>query len=150
MIIYRLADLQDIELLVDLRIQDMKLFYTEPFPKEHIGAIKKFYTSKMKENTCFTILGYDKDCLVTMGAIYFYDVLPSNTNPLGIMGYITNVWTHEKYRHQGLAGTIVDQLLAIAKKHHSPVSLTASEEGVHLYLKKGFVKNKSMMVYISD
>ena len=34
--------------------------------------------------------------------------MPSNENPSGIMGQLTNIWVDEKYRHQGIAvGSLV-------------------------------------------
>ncbi|MFV0394002.1 MAG: GNAT family N-acetyltransferase [Coprobacillaceae bacterium] len=148
MIQYRLAKIEEIDFLVELRLKEMAMFTDIPFPKEHIEDIRSFYELKMKDNTCFTVLGYDKDILVTTGMIYFYHSLASNANPSGKTGYISNIWTHDQYRRQGIASEVMDQLLELAKGKCGMVCLNASEEGRGLYEKKSFVQNERAMIYI--
>lgn len=147
MIQYRLATLNELDFLVQLRIEELALFSDTPFPVENIIHIRNFYENKMKDTSCFTILGYDNTTLVAAGTIYFYDSLPSNTNASGKTGCITNIWTHKQYRHQGIASHIMDQLLDIAKDRCTLVCLNTSDAGEAVYIKKGFVKNKKAMLY---
>lgn len=147
MITYQLATLDEVDLLVELRIKDLALFNEEPFPKEHISNIKNFYERKMSTEDCFTILGYDGNTIVASGTIYFYDTLPSNVNPLGKTGYISSVWTDEEYRCQGIGKSIMQQLMDIGADKCNVICLNATEDGERVYTKLGFEKNGKAMIY---
>lgn len=147
MIQYRLATIEEVDFLVQLRLQELALFTDVPFPIEHKNEIKLFYKDTMRNRSCFTLLGYDQEVLVATGTIYFQDCLPSNANPIGRTGYITNIWTHDAYRRQGIGTKLMDRLLEIGKEHCGMICLNTSAEGQTLYLKKGFKKNEQAMVY---
>ncbi len=146
MITYKHAGINDIELLVELRIKELAMFSDIPLSKEAISQIRRFYQDKMNNNNCLTILAYDKDLLVSTGTIYYYDTLPSNNNPIGITGQITNIWTHPNYRRMKIASNIMYQLMDYSKDRCGLFCLNSSDEGVTLYHSIGFVHNEKHMI----
>lgn len=146
-ITYRLATIDELNFLIDLRKKELALFSDVPLSSKALKKTYDFYQEKMNKEECFTILGYDTNILVTMGTVYYYDCMPSNDNHSGKIGYITNIWTKEKYRQQGLAGSIINQLIEISKGRCGMLSLNATKQAIPLYLRKGFVYNDKNMVY---
>ena len=96
---YKVLGVDDLELLVELRIKDLKIF------------------SNQKTAT-----------------IYYYDILPSNENPKGKVGQITNVWVDENYRHLGIGRYMVEYLIENYQKDVGMICLNSSKEGINMYL----------------
>ncbi|MFQ6794405.1 MAG: hypothetical protein ACLRT4_16730 [Thomasclavelia sp.] len=95
MIEYRYATIKDLELLVELRIRDLKIFSKQKISADTINNIRDFYFNGLNNHTCFTILGYAQDKLVASGTLYLYQIMPSNDNPSGIMGQLTNIFVEK-------------------------------------------------------
>ena len=72
--------------------------------------------------------------------------MPSNENPSGVMGQLTNVWVVDKYRNRGIATRIINELLDIAKDKCGMVCLNSSDEAISLYYKLGFEDNKRYLI----
>lgn len=146
-IVYRIATMEELDFLIELRKKELALFSDVPLSPKTVEKTYFFYQDKMKKKECFTILGYDDTLLVTTGTVYFYDTMPSNNNHSGKTGYITNIWTKEEYRGNGLASDIMDQLMILSKQSCGILCLNASDEAKSLYTRKGFVCNDKNMVY---
>lgn len=144
------ATLSQLDFLVALRMKELSMFSDVPLEIENVHRMKAFYKRKMEQDSCYTILGYDGVKLVVTGTIYFYEAMPSNANHTGIVGVITNIWTDERYRGQGLASSVVKQLLDIAKGRCGQVCLHAATGAEGLYQRLGFIKNEKAMVYTWD
>ncbi len=110
-------------------------------------AIRRFYEIKMKENACRTLLAYAGRELAATATLYFYDVLPSNENPSGRVGQITNVWVDEAFRRQGIATRMVERLMEEARGETKMVCLNSSEQALGMYERMGFSSKKGYLVY---
>ena len=66
--------------------------------------------------------------------LLFFFVFPCPDSPCGLIGHISGVYTHPKYRHQGLSAAIVDQIIE-AGCDYVCLDSTADE----LYRKAGFI-----------
>ncbi|MCD7840501.1 MAG: ESCO1/2 family N-acetyltransferase, partial [Erysipelotrichaceae bacterium] len=110
MIQYRRATIYDLELLVSIRKRDMRMFSTMPLTDEVITNIRRFYQEKLEKYEILTLLGYDKDILISTATIYYYHTLPSCSLPRGLIGQISNVWVDDKYRRQGIASKMIKYL----------------------------------------
>ena len=150
MLNFRYATIEDINLLVTLRIRDLKMFSNKDIDQETISKIKEFYQTGIENNTCFTLLGFEDELLVATGTLYLYSIMPSNDNPLGVMGQITNIWVAPGYRHQGIASSVVEELIEQARDTCGAVCLNASKEAIGLYQKLGFKIKERYMVRIWD
>lgn len=143
MLNYRWACLEDLDFLVELQIRD--LFLSEKGKDQMKERIKKFYYTGIVDNTCFTLLGFDNELLVTTGTLSIYSIMPSNENPLGIMGQLTNIWVDVRYRHQGVATNVINELLLKAKTLCGAVCLNSSNEAMVLCRKLGFKLRNNYM-----
>lgn len=146
MINFRYATISDLDFLVELRIRDLKMFSNQNINQDTINNIKKFYQNGIKSQTCFTLLGFDNDNFVASETLYLYNIMPSNENPLGGVGQLTNIWVKEEYRHQGIATKVVKELIALKKDECGMVCLNSSHEAKSLYQKIGFKTKENYMV----
>lgn len=80
------------------------------------------------------------------GTLYLYSLMPSNENPSGIMGQLTNIWVDEKYRHQGIASRIVSDLLTKGQGKCGMICLNSSKDAIALYQKLGFKTKERYMI----
>lgn len=146
MLNFRYADINDLDFLVELRIRDLRLFSNQEILPQTINKIRDFYKTGIINGTCFTLLGFDNDNFVASGTLYLYNIMPSNENPLGRVGQLTNIWVKEEYRHQGIATKVVKELIALKKDECGMVCLNSSHEAKSLYQKIGFKTKENYMV----
>lgn len=146
MLNFRWSNLDDLEFLVELRIRDLEMFSDLTISLQMISKIRDFYQTGIINNTCFTLLGFKDELLVASGTLYLYLIMPSNENPSGVMGQLTNVWVVDKYRNRGIATRIINELLDIAKDKCGMVCLNSSDEAISLYYKLGFGDNKRYLI----
>lgn len=99
---YKVLGVDDLELLVKIRIKDLKMFSNQKITNSTIENIRVFYKEKMLKDECHTLVGYHLNQIISTATIYYYDILPSNENSKGKVGQITNVWVDENYRHLGI------------------------------------------------
>ena len=142
---YRFAGMDELDFLVRMRIRDLRMFSECAAGTKLEDAIRRFYEIKMKENACRTLLGYAGRELAATATLYFYDVLPSNENPSGRVGQITNVWVDEAFRRQGIATRMVERLMKEARGEM--VCLNSSEQALGMYERMGFSSKKGYLVY---
>ena len=108
---YKVLGVDDLELLVELRIKDLKMFSNQKITHSTIENIRVFYKEKMLKDECHTLVGYHFNQIISTATIYYYDILPSNENSKGKVGQITNVWVDENYRHLGIGRYMVEYLI---------------------------------------
>ena len=142
---FRLASLEDIELLIDLRKQ--LLVEEGQIVSSNIEEeLKRFFENQIASNQYVQWLVEQNHNVIATGAIQFISFPPSYFNPTGIRGYISNMYTHSESRNKGIGKQLLNQLLAEAKRrkvHH--IFLISSEIGKPLYKKMGFKENEIYM-----
>lgn len=144
---YRLLGIENLELLVKLRMRDLKMFSNQEITSSTIENIRCFYKEKMLKDECYTLVGYHSNQIISTATIYYYDILPSNENPKGKVGQITNVWVDENYRHLGIGRYMVGYLLKHYQKDVGMICLNSSNEGMNMYLHLGFEKKDNYLIY---
>lgn len=144
---YKVLDLEDLELLVKLRIKDLKMFSNQEITSSTIENIRCFYKEKMLKDECHTLVGYHLNHIISTATIYYYDILPSNENPKGKVGQITNVWVDENYRHLGIGRYMVKYLIERYQKDVGMICLNSSKEGMNMYFHLGFEKKDNYLIY---
>lgn len=140
---YRYATIDDLELLVCLRIKDLKMYSSLSIEKQTIDNIREFYKNGINDHTLKTILCYQDDLLIAYATLYTYKTMPSNTNPNGIVGQITNVFVESDYRHQGIASSLIQELMK--DKKIGMYCLNSSWEAMKFYEKLGFQRKNNYM-----
>ncbi len=74
----------------------------------------------------------------------FYQMLPNDTNPTGIVGYLYNLFVEPQYRKMGIAtGLLETALLLCRQKNTGKIALHATDLGLGIYLKLGFEKREN-------
>ena len=133
-------------MLIELRIRDLMMFSEKEVEKETINQIRKFYEEKILSGECHTIVGYCNEKVIASATIYFYNILPSNENPKGIVGQITNVWVDIEHRNKGIATKLVRKLIDDHGKDMGTICLNSSKEAMGMYLKLGFTPSENYLV----
>ncbi|MEH7275381.1 GNAT family N-acetyltransferase, partial [Neobacillus vireti] len=130
--------LDDINELIDLRKKQLVDEGIEP-NIDIDTELNNFFKNKLSEGTLIQLLVEDNEAIIACGAIILYDFPPTYTNKTGKKGYITNMFTREDYRGQGIATSLLKKLVVEAKESGvSKLWLGASKLGRPVYKKFGF------------
>lgn len=142
---YRPARVEEIEQLAQLRKQQLIAEGQQPACNMD-RELHAFFMQGMQDDTLVEWVAEENGTLVATAAIIFYPFPPSFTNPGGIRGYVTNVYTSPAFRGRGIAGDLLHLLIAEAQKRKvSTLMLSASAMGRPVYEKLGFVADESWM-----
>ena len=146
MIQYKIASADDIELLMQSRLEMLKAVNSLPedytFTEELIANSKEYFTSGNQT----TVLAIDEKA-VGCATMCYIDIIPTFHRPSGKIAHVMNVYTNSQYRRQGIAFHLLSILIHEAKeKGVTKISLDATELGRPLYEKLGFVPSNDYMV----
>ncbi|EFU41155.1 acetyltransferase [Paenibacillus vortex V453] len=99
---YRKASMDEIHQLIELRKKQLIDEGIEPY--QNIDAeLLSFFNHKMSDGSLIEWIVEDNEEIIATGAVMFYDFPPSYSNKSGKKAYITNMYTREDYRGQGIA-----------------------------------------------
>mgnify|MGYP004565042537 FL=1 len=146
---YRIATIDDLEVLVKTRIEVLraanKLSVDTAMQNVEITS-RAYYKTALKNNTHKAILVFHGNKFVGAGGISYFEVMPTYHNPSGKKAYIMNMYTSPDYRRNGIALKTLDLLVQDAKQRGiSSISLEATDMGRPLYEKYGFTAMKDEM-----
>ncbi len=148
MIRYRYADLDDVNLVVSLRLKFLEVVPSDNCYHDIKLNIEKYFKTKILSRECSVILAESEGKVIGTGVMFYYDSVPSISNIEGKNAYITSMYVHEEYRRQNIASCILTKLIETAKeKNHHSVMLNATEIGKNLYQKHGFIDIQNGMIY---
>ena len=135
---YRLSIKEDIPLLIELRKR--QLIDEGQNPDVNMDQeLVKFFNNHFADNTLVEWVAEEDGKIVGTAAILFFEFPPAFTNPSGIKGYITNMYTVPEYRGQGLASELLKKVLDEARSRSvKNILLAASDMGKPVYKKVGF------------
>ncbi|MCR8929655.1 GNAT family N-acetyltransferase [Priestia megaterium] len=135
---FRKATVNEIDQLIYLRKKQLVDEGIEP-NQEIDTELKEFFTNKMSDGSLVEWIVEDNEEIIATGAIIFYEFPPTYTNKSGKKAYITNMYTKESYRGQGIATKLLTKLVAEAKTAGIiKIWLGASKLGRPVYKKFGF------------
>lgn len=148
-LIYKRAGMEDIELLVETRIEvlraanglgdDTEMSFVEQQSRE-------YYEESLPPEAHIAYLVFDGDRFIGAGGVSFFRVMPTYHNPTGWKAYIMNMYTNPVYRRKGIAYHTLELLIGEAKKKGiKQISLEATDMGRALYESFGFVKMNDEM-----
>jgi len=102
--------------------------------------MRAYFKKAIPDENYICWLAKDGEYLAGAGGLVIRQQPGSFKNPTGITGYIMSMYTFPGYRGQGIAGTILNKLIATAKDMgiHS-FELHATQEGEPVYIKNGFL-----------
>lgn len=136
---FRKAVTADAQQLIELRIKQLiDEGYTES--RNIRPELNEYFETSLAGGSLICWVGTVRDNIIATGGLCFYQLPPSFSKPSGKMAYLTNMYTDDNYRRNGIAASLVDQLLIEAKAHDLKVVLLhASSDGKGVYEKAGFV-----------
>lgn len=142
---YRKAIEEDIPELIELRIKQL---IDEGYPetRDIRQELGEYFVSSMSNGSLICWVGVEQDKIIATAGLCFYQLPCSFSNPTGKNAYMTNIYTRDDYRKQGIASLLVDKLLTEAKSlGYSAVRLHASSHGKGVYERAGFVQADGIM-----
>jgi GNAT superfamily N-acetyltransferase len=148
-ITYRMATLEDLETLADLRWQMQAEYHREALaPGERESYIVSYWKEMRPEMECGRLcawLAEDDGRPVAAVTLLWWVVPPSLDQPRRRRGQVSNVFTQPEYRRHGISRALMQMLIAHARGLgiHRLV-LWPSEMGEPLYLGLGFARSHAM------
>lgn len=150
-LIYRKANINDIDNLVDLKIKQILFFYNRD------GVLMKNENEKRKNiktvleqelnKTMYFFIAIDKDTnkTVACNGVIIHQMLPDTK------AYITSVYTEEDYRQNGIQNILMKMVLDFLNEINcKKIELDASNPpAIKLYEKFGFIKNDIKYILIN-
>ena len=101
---YRIATIDDIEILTKSRIEVLKAANKLTDDTDMSGvekASRDYYLRALVDGSHTAVLVFDNDKFIGAGAVSYYQVMPTYHNPSGKKAYIMNMYTAPDYRRQG-------------------------------------------------
>ena len=142
---FRKATVEDIPTLCSFRIQQL---IDEGIPQSNSikEELARYFEEWLNTDLFVEYVKEENGKLIASGAVIFFPFPPTFTNPKGVRGYITNMYTDPLYRGQGIASEILKLLIEEAKSRGvSRLFLSASDYGRPVYEKQGFEPSGSWM-----
>ncbi len=146
-IVLRRATLDDIELLVDLRIAIQKAVGMVDGDRRAVAdASREYFRDKVPSGEYISFFAEAEGEVAGVGGIVLFRKPPHPGNLSGVEGYILNMYTRPDWRRKGIASRILDALLAEAREHNAGlVWLRATETGRLVYEQHGFAEDPHYM-----
>lgn len=155
-LIFRTADINDIDTLVQMRLAYVSADYGEIDAETETALrtqLEEYFPVHLGKDI-FGFLCFDGEKAVSMVILYIMDKPAFVTTPSGRSGTLLSVVTLPEYRKRGIAGKLVNMALEKAKQLGADfVELQATADGEPLYRKIGFKDKKSHykpMIYKLD
>lgn len=113
------------------------------------SATKQYYVSHINKDLISWGV-FREGQLAATGSLCLFTRIPYNENLSGLEGYILNIYTSKQFRGNGFANQILDNMIEYSYKNNiKRLWLNSSEQGKHLYTKKGFIqKNNEMELFL--
>lgn len=149
MIEYRIATKEDMELLMDSRLEMLHVVNhiseDESFSDELVAYSREYFENGDQT----TVLALDGERVIGCATICYIRMMPTFSHPSGKRAHLMNVYTAEAYRRQGIADRMVTMLIKNAwDRGVTEISLDATEMGRPLYEKLGFTGSTECMVLV--
>ena len=145
----RQANLEDIDKLSTLRVEHQKAEGKEEYDCDDIILQKnaKLFLNRHLNNDYFCFIKEINNEIIAKCAIQIIEYLPLYTNLSGKIGYVSNVYTKEKFRNKGIQKELMKECIDFLKsKNISKAELgTSNPIAINLYKKFGFYHNKNAM-----
>ncbi|RGY63953.1 GNAT family N-acetyltransferase [Fusobacterium ulcerans] len=84
--------------------------------------------------------------IAAVASMYIFCRIPYFQNPVGLEGYILNVYTLPEFRNKGAASKLITEIIAFSKNSAiKKLWLNSSEAGKEIYKSLGFKENDNEM-----
>ncbi|MCM1111168.1 MAG: GNAT family N-acetyltransferase [Clostridium sp.] len=139
---------KDIDALVEWRREVISNVFGVGATDTLLEANREYYSRHVPDGTHQAFVASIEGRDVGVGAVCFYEELPSPDNPTGKCAFLMNIYVRWQYRNQGVAKKIVGHLVDIAKERGcGKIYLESTEMARPLYGECGFTAMENMMKY---
>jgi GNAT superfamily N-acetyltransferase len=147
----RIANEDEISLLVNLRIQFVKELhpeYCEKKVKELEVATKNYIEEHYKKSLYVGFIGEVNNKTVCTSGILIYNYPPLYSQEYRKIGHVLNFFTLKEHRKKGYGVIMMDYIKEYAKiNNFYKIDLTSTEAGYGLYKKCGFIDSERNMEF---
>lgn len=143
--IFRKANMYDTGQLVELRKK--QLIDEGGFREIDIDEeLTNYFKANIENGNLIIWVANENNKIIATSGVCFYQLPPSFSNPTGKVAYITNIYTSNAYRKQGIATKMIGCIIEeIKKKECKVIGLHASSQGKTIYKKQGFSESSGYM-----
>ena len=147
MIEYRIADKQDIDQVMEIRLEMLlevnNLSEQYQYADDFVSASREYFLNGDQT----TVLAIDDGKAIGCASICYITIMPTFSHPTGQRAHLMNVYTSKYYRKQGIAERMVNMLIREAwERDATEISLDTTEAGRPFYRKLGFMDSGECMV----
>lgn len=145
--IFRKADQNDIEQLAMFRRLQLRDEGLTPDPDAaSLKDFARFIREKMDSGELVEWVAEEDGKIIATAAVLFMEFPPVFNDPTGMRGYITNMYTDDEYRGQGIAGKLLEIMDDEARARGvTRMTLHASVLGKKAYVKSGYKETDLLM-----
>ena len=140
----RRATSDDIDLLTQMRLEMRRERETVPLemPEEDFEkAVRSFFATTVADATFISFIAFCNGEAAACSGLSVQPLPPSYSEPNGLRGYVTNMYTRRRWRGNGLATLLLDEIVSYCKSIGcDSIDLNASSAGRPVYLKYGFAE----------
>jgi GNAT superfamily N-acetyltransferase len=140
--IYRFAQLEDLDQLVELRVLmqlEVNEVSTDAVSEEYLAKVRSFFQDNIPTQKYFAAVALDGQHIIGTAGVCLYKKPPSISGGSGLVGYVTNVFTARSHRKQGIATQLMKKLIELgAEIRADKLHLGATADGAGIYKKVGF------------
>lgn len=147
MVEYRIAEKEDIEQMMFIRLEMLKVVNNLPADYIYSDTIVSESRDYFLNGDQTTVLAIDNEIVVGCASISYMRIMPTFSHPSGKRAHLMNVYTKRAYRRQGIARRMCEMLIKDAwEKGVTEISLDATTSGRPLYKSLGFSDSEECMV----
>ena len=147
MIEYKIATKDDIELLMNSRLEMLKVVNNLPADYEYSEEIVRESRDYFLNGDHITVLAIDDGQVIGCASMSFMWIMPTFSHPTGRRAHLMNVYTRSEYRRQGIARKMVNMLIDETwKRGATESSLDATTKRRPLYERIGFTNSTEGIV----
>ncbi len=151
MIEYRIATDKDIELMMQSRLEMLRVVNNLSDDYEYSEDIVNNSREYFLNGDQTTVLVLDGDKVIGCASMSYMTIMPTFSHPSGKRAHLMNVYTNPSYRRQGIARKMVNMLIDDAwSKGATEISLDATKLGRPLYESMGFIDSNECMVLVKN
>lgn len=146
---YRIANKKDAYELTRLRIEYMKEAFNGISNDEDLRLSHELpvYFEKNLGVKCIAFIAEKEKHMVGCALLILIEKPYSPVLKTGIVGEVMGVYTEPYYRNRGIATKLMSDMVEYAKENKlDRIDLNASDDGLHVYRKVGFIENDSPYV----
>lgn len=153
MLTYRLATTDDIDLLINLRIEFLNEIsgnHEQETENELRRALEEYFDRGVVDGSYVCWLAFDHDVIAGVGAMAIWSKPGNYKCPNGKVGYVMNMYTPPAHRRQGICSELLRKLIATARERDiTMLEMHATIDGEPVYRKQHFTEPKSPFLELS-